>query len=374
MESSVDSRKRQFRDIPRPESETDVLRAVVAMVRERLPASWETSVEVQPFLGDRHFDAIVRLRAPDGQRVRLLVEAKRLLNTRDVPIELERLRDAATGMDAGAEVLSVLAARYLAPATRERIAGAGAGYVDATGNMRIVAERPALFLSDRGADHDPWRGPGRPRGSLDGAAAARVVRALIDFAPPYTVPELTRRAGATTGPTYRVVEFLEQEDLLTRTPYGPISDVRWRPLLMRWSEDYGFAQANTVQTYLEPRGLSRLTERLRDAGELDYVLTGSLAAERFTPYAPARLAMLYVKDVARVAQALGLRQTETGGNVAIATGKYDVVFARTEVIDGLRVAAPAQIAVDLLSGPGRNPSEATALLDWMATNERSWRR
>lgn len=351
-----------------------MLRAVVGMVRERLPASWETDVEEQPLVGGRRLDAIVCLRAPDGQRVRLLVEAKRLLNTRDVPIELERLRDATTGMDAGAEVLSVLAARYLAPATRERIASAGAGYVDATGNMRIVAERPALFLSDRGADHDPWRGPGRPRGSLDGAPAARVVRALIDFAPPYTVPELTRRAGATTGPTYRVVEFLEQEDLLTRTPYGPISDVRWRPLLMRWSEDYGFAQANTVQTYLEPRGLSTLTERLRDAGELDCVLTGSLAAERFTPYAPARLAMLYVKDVARVAQALELRQIETGGNVAIATGKYDVVFARTEVIDGLRVAAPAQIAVDLLSGPGRNPSEATALLDWMATNERSWRR
>lgn len=32
-----------------------------------------------------------------------------------------------------------------------------------------------------------------------------------------------------------------------------------------------------------------------------------------------------------------------------------------------------QVAVDLLTGPGRNPSEAVALLDWMAANERAWR-
>ena len=93
-----------------------------------------------------------------------------------------------------------------------------------------------------------------------------------------------------------MIEFLEQEDLLTRQPYGPISEVRWRQLLMRWSEDYGLAQTNPVQTYLEPRGLGALTDHLREAGDLQYALTGSLAAERFAPYAPPRLAMLYVED------------------------------------------------------------------------------
>jgi hypothetical protein len=41
--------------------------------------------------------------------------------------------------------------------------------------------------------------------------------------------------------------------------------------------------------------------------DLDYVLTGSLAAERVTPYAPARPAMLYVDDADRAKQALRLR-------------------------------------------------------------------
>ena len=347
----------------------------MALVRDRLPVSWETSSEPAPAGGiDSGVDAVVRVQAPDGQTAVLLVQAKRLLNTRDVPLVLEPLRRAASQWGSDAEVVSVVAARYLAPATRERIAEAGAGYVDATGNMLIAADRPALFLADRGADRDPWRGPGRPRGTLQGPPAARVVRALVDFAPPYTVPELAERARASTGATYRVIEFLEEEGLVERQRYGPISDIHWRKLLQRWSEDYGFAQSNTVQTFLEPRGLSALTDRLAATEDLEYVVTGSLAAERVAAYAPARLATVYVRDLPAAAAALGLRRTETGANVALATGKYDMVFDRADVVDGLRVAAPSQVAVDLLTGPGRNPSEAGALLDWMQADESRWRR
>jgi hypothetical protein len=171
-----------------------------------------------------------------------------------------------------------------------------------------------------------------------------------------------------------VVDFLEEQGLLERQRYGPISDVRWRPLLERWSRDYGFAQSNTVATYLEPRGLSALTDRLAGPPQLDYVLTGSLAAERVAAYAPARLAMLYASDIVAASELLELRPTESGANVALASGDYDVVFERAQLIDGIRVAAVSQVAVDLLTGPGRNPSEATALLDWMAANEPAWRR
>jgi hypothetical protein len=49
-------------------------------------------------------------------------------------------------------------------------------------------------------------------------------------------------------------------------------------------------------------------------------------------------------------------------------------FDRGIEADGLRYAAPSQVAVDLLTGPGRSPSEGEALLDWMGDNERQWRR
>jgi hypothetical protein len=41
--------------------------------------------------------------------------------------------------------------------------------------------------------------------------------------------------------------------------------------------------------------------------------------------------------------------------------------------DGISYVAPSQAVADLLTGPGRNPSEAEALLDWMRKNEDAWR-
>ena len=376
MQSSAGYRNEAFPETSPPEREIDLLRTAISALRDRLPESWnlEAEEEVRTELG-RQIDAVVRLLPPDGQRLTLLVEAKRLLNARDVPIALEQLRNA--GWAGSGTTLNVLVARYLAPSTRERIAQEGAGYIDATGNIRITTDRPALFVSDRGADRDPWRGPGRPRATLQGPPAARVVRALVDFTPPYTVPELIKRARTSNGATYRVVEFLEQEDLLVREPYGQITEVRWRPLLMRWSQDYGFSQSNTVATFLEPRGLTALKNRLVSLENLDYVLTGSLATELVTayaPYAPPRLAMLYVNDIGIAKRELGLREAESGGNVALAATEYDVVFERSETVGKIKMAALSQVAVDLLSGPGRNPTEAVALLDWMEGNERSWRR
>jgi hypothetical protein len=369
--SSAASGKAAFLEIASLEREADVLRAAVDVLRAYLPSTWTLEVSVP---GTRRLaDAELRLRAPDGREMVALVEAKRLLNTRDVPVIVERLRQAASATPEG-EVTLLLVARYLAPATRERIVESGAGYIDVTGNLYLASDRPALLLRDRGADKDPWRGPGRPRGTLKGPPAARVVRALVDFAPPYSVPELAERAGASTGAAYRVVEFLEEQRFLRRAERGPITSVEWRAVLERWSSDYGFAQSNTIETFLEPRGLSAIRDRLRDAVDFEYAITGSMAAEGVAPYAPTRLAMIYVRDVKSASKSLGLRATSTGGNVALAAAEYDVALERVRLVDGLRCAALSQVAVDLLNGPGRNPSEALALLDWMERNEPAWRQ
>jgi hypothetical protein len=352
----------------------DTIRTVIAAVRDRLPTNWSLVSADFEVPADPQVDAELRLCDSDGNEAVVLVEAKRLLNTRDVLMALEQLERSARRFESSTRVLPVLAARYLPPPTRERIAASGAGYADATGNLLLRSERPALFLRDRGADSDPWRPRGRPRGSLNGPPAASVVRALVDFAPPYSVPELSGRAGTSTGATYRVVELLAEEGLLERERYGPIGTVDWRAILERWSNDYGFERSNRVQTFLEPRGLEALTARLADTTDIDYVVTGSLAAARAAAYAPARLATIYVKDTAAAAEAWQLRPTQTGANIALAVGDYAVVFERTDTLDGVRMAALSQTAVDLLTGPGRNPSEATALLDWMTANESSWRR
>ncbi len=41
---------------------------------------------------------------------------------------------------------------------------------------------------------------------------------------------------------------------------------------------------------------------------------------------------------------------------------------------GYPVAAPPQVAADLLNGPGREPAEGEYLIEWLKTIEKQWRR
>jgi hypothetical protein len=171
-----------------------------------------------------------------------------------------------------------------------------------------------------------------------------------------------------------VVDFLEEEALLDRKKPGPITAVRWRPMIERWSKDYGFDRADVVRGYIAPRGVERTIESLRRFHTADVCRhrirrrTVRRPVRARTP--PDRLR----RRPGRGRAALDLRPTDRGANVVLAANTDDFAFERARDIDGLRVAAVSQVAVDLMTGPGRNPAEAEALLDWMEENEDVWRR
>ena len=50
------------------------------------------------------------------------------------------------------------------------------------------------------------------------------------------------------------------------------------------------------------------------------------------------------------------------------------VFEGAVQRDSLWYAPPCQVAMDLLTSPGRGPQEGEALIDWMKANEERWRR
>ncbi len=83
--------------------------------------------------------------------------------------------------------------------------------------------------------------------------------------------------------------------------------------------------------------------------------------------------MVYVDDIETAVRQLDLREVDSGTNVLLAEPFDPVVYERAIERDGLTVAAPTQIAVDLLTGPGRMPSEGDEMLAWMKANERDWR-
>lgn len=360
--------------------ETDILTAALATLTERLPSDWKADIKREAAAGRNGADAVVTITAPGSARATLYAEVKRSVVTRDLPAMVEQ---AQTYIDAAASprregAKPLLVARYLAAPLQQWLTERDIPYADAAGNIRVSLREPALFVRDVGAQRDPWRGPGRPKGNLTGASAARVVRALVDFRPPYTVPGLMRLGGTPSGTTYRAVDFIAEQDLLARADDGKITDVRWRALLERWSKDYSFSKLASGSTYLAPRGLPDLMRRLAGLTADDkagrYAVTGSLATPKWEAYAPAKNALIYADKPDELVAWADLRRVDAGANVLIGRAADTAAFDRTQRLDGTVIVAPSQAAVDLLTAPGRGPEEGRALLDWMGKNEAYWRQ
>ena len=169
-------------------------------------------------------------------------------------------------------------------------------------------------------------------------------------------------------------DLLEREAIIVRDgPRGRISSVDWETLVRRWAMDYDFAKANSLTTYLEPRGPSVLFDRLREA-DFRYAVTGSFVAVRLAPVAEPRLVTLYADDsesCCRLCWGCVLRKPERMSSSLV---PFDpVVFERTESADGITYARVTQVLLDLMTGPGRGPAEAEGLLEWMRENEETWK-
>jgi len=347
-----------------------LISSAISGLRTRLPSDWRMEVEAQPASNVGVLAALLKLCAADGTCGNFILEAKNRVEPKDVSTIADRLTTYGRLGD-GEGAVPVVVAPFLSSRTRERLEQRGVGYVDLTGNVRVALDHPALFVHTTGAERDPRREE-RPARTLKGAKAARIVRALCDFAPPLGVRELAKRARSDPGYVSRVFRLLEREDLIQREPRGPVTGVDWQALIRRWTEDYSLFGSNRTGSYLEPRGLNSLLRKLSNP-DFRYAMTGSLGSASIAPVAPARLAILFVDDMEHAAERLALRQTEAGANVILAEPFDPVVYERDEERDGITYVAPSQNVADLLTSPGRGPNEAEELMEWMARNESAWR-
>ena len=329
-------------------------------LRLRLPPGWTLAPRRTASVG---LDGVLEVRAPDKSSAAFAIAQKRKLDPRDVPGQVLLMQKAAGGRPL------LLVAPFLSPRTQELLREAGASYADSTGNIRLALERPGLFVEARGSDKDPGSEP-RPLRSLKGPTAGRVVRALCDLDPPYGVRELAAKASTPLASVARVAGLLDREALVERGEGGRIDRVRRPQLVRRWTQDHSLQRSNEVLSYLAPRGLAPVLDGLRRRA--GYSITGSLAASRRAAAAPPRLATVYAENPEKLASALDVRVADAGANLLLLRPYDPVVFERTWSEEGLVFSALSQVAADLLTSPGRGPSEGEELLRWMGEHVDGW--
>ena len=345
----------------------ELVTQVGQLLQERLPAGWDSSI-LKPAKAVRAASARLDVALSVRRRGAATGTVRMGAQTRVEPKDVDYL--AAT-FQPTPERPVLIAAPFLSQRTQERLRSRGFAYADLTGNVRLTLTEPGLFIETTGARENPAPSS-RARKSLKGAKAGRIVRALCDFRPPIGLRALAKRAGVDPGYASRVVDLLDREALLTRTPRGPITAVEWQALLKRWSQEYSPFRRRGAAMYLAARGIPAVIERLKKTNAA-YAVTGSWAAAEVAPVAAPRLLVVYIDQPANVENALDLRPADAGANVAILAPFDDVVFERTSKKSGVTIAAVSQVAADLLTSPGRGPNEAEALMQWMQEHEDAWR-
>jgi len=342
-----------------------------------LPDKWSSVRVLESAGGERRhggglMDALVHVGAPGGQGATLLVEAKSGVAPRDVELVVGRLRRAVDQLDRTAA--GVVFAPWLSARTRSLLDGAGVGYLDLTGNVHLRLAEPALFIRVSGAERDP--APAR-RGSLSlrGAGAGRVVRFLVDVAPPYTASSVAEFAGVSVPYVSRLLSMLDREALVERGERGLVVGVDWQNLLRVRAEWYQVFGTNEAHGFISGQGAREVVRGLlSDPVTIYRAVTGSFAAAQRAPIAATSQLAVYVEDPGATARALGLLPTDEGADVVLLTPYDDIVADRSVFEGGVWVAAPSQVVLDCLTGSGRMPAEGQALLEWMAADEGRWRR
>lgn len=333
-------------------SDNSLIATTSRVLQERLPPGWA----VERVAGSGR-GPLLRITSKEGR-------------SRELPVSPLSRPDPRAARQLPRDRPLLVAAPYLSRGVREAIEEEGSSYADHTGNVRLVLDEPGLFIVTSGAASNPW--PEERRFTLRGAKAGRVVCALARATPPIGVRALAAAADTDPGYVSRLLGMLDREALVDRTARGQVGRVDWRKLLVRWADEAPLESRTTASTWLAPRGLKSLWDGLRSAA-FPYLVTGSAAAAGIAPVAPTRLASVYVEDPEGAAKALGLRAADAGANVVLLQPEDGSLFDRADDRDGLRTAVLPVVVADLLSGPGRSPAEAEALMEWMAAHAEVWR-
>jgi hypothetical protein len=344
----------------RQDSENQLVDAAVSWLRKRLPESWA--------IGESSRPGLLEIRAHNVYGT-FAVVARSSFDPRDVDRLLGTAGRTLREFNPGLSILVVTP--WLSPRSRELLADEGFNYLDMTGNALIRLDNPAVFVQTEGDANNPRA---RPRGTagLRGPKAGRLVRFLIDTAPPYGVGEIAEATQLTPGYVSRLLAALDDNALISRVKRGRVASVEIAPLIRQWSDAYDVFDANAAQTFVARAGARDTLSLLADQS-FRTAVTGSFAAVRLAPVAAPALLCVYADQLEQLAGALDLIPADQGANVALLRPYDPVVWDRTIEQDGLTFVAPSQVAVDCLTGNGRMPVEGDAVIEWMIANETVWR-
>ena len=339
----------------------DSLRACL----QRVPFLEIDSLERGLNLGDAPMDIVADVRVAK-QRQRLAIEVKSSGQPRVARTAAYRL---ARVLESDPGLYGVFAAPYISPRTAEICVQEKIGYLDLAGNCRLTFGQ--IYIEQQGSPN-PFAQK-RDLRSLYSPKAARVLRVLLtDPKKPWRIQAIAEEADVSLGQVANVKSLLEAREWLGSSEAGLLLKDPGS-LLAEWAENSNYRK-NVSRNYYTLKSVAEIEADLAKAcdGEgIRYALTGFSGAARYAPSVRYQRALAYVSLVVeRIAKLLSLKEVTSGANVTFLVPYDEGVLYGTRAVEGISIASPVQVYLDLFGMKGRGEEAAKALLDEVI--RRSW--
>lgn len=305
-----------------------------------------------------------------GKSFVLLVEAKKAVYPRDVREVIWKFREAShdRARGQGKEPLSLLVAESISPGAKELLRTERVGYYDSGGSMYLPAPGAYVYI-----DKPLPRTLAKSVRSLFSGRSAQVLHAmLVQHQDWFGVKNLAQRAMVSAATASQVLTELQRFDWLVSRGQGPGKERQLREpaaLLDAWVKQLALIRPPSLRRYYVPATKSgTLLQRIGevfDAHDAEYAISHEAAAQRYSPFltsvSQVRVRLLGGSNADAAIGGLGARVVTEGANLAIIEAKSTGDLLFRERVDGIWLANPIQVYLDLLRGEGRSKEMAEHL-------------
>lgn len=348
-------------------SEKDLADKLLQALIEALEALPQVRAQ-QPIVESRRFGERFRLDAElqidvADRPVTLLIEVKKSVYPRDVRQILWQLRqfgalDRLTGQENAA--VALLAAESISPGAKDLLRQENVGYYDSGGSLFIPARGAYVFI-----DKPPPRTLEKTVGTLFQGKRSHVLHTLlIHHGEWFRVKDIAELAEVSPATASETLSALERFDWLNSRGKGPTKErclTQPGGLLDEWARRIADGpKLETRRFYISHTDADSLMRRLAEsciAAGVEYVITMEAAAQRYAPFLSSisqvacRLAQSRAADAAL--KKIDARAVDEGANLIVIEPASQGEFLFAEEVDGVQLASPVQVYLDLLRGKGR---------------------
>jgi hypothetical protein len=352
------------------EAERDTLDALMASL-QALPHAQVSLEQLKHHMGSPRFalDAEIHLNV-GGRNIVLLIELKKVVYPRDIRQILWQLSQARKLEPfKQKDVIPLVAAQSISIGARDLLKAENIGFYDTGGSLFVPAKGAYLYI-----DRPVPKTIEKSVKSLFTGKRSQVLHALLLRREDWIgVSELAKLAEVSPGTASETLTALERMELVTAHGQGPSKE-------RRLSNASGLLDEWRTQSLASPRPIGRrryyvpgsdsntLAHQLADLCDskgVEYALSQDIAAQNYAPFLSnvSRVAcrMAPGKGGDEVIASLDARVVSEGANLDIIETKSHGELLFREYRQGLWLASPVQVYLDLLRSAGRSREMADHL-------------